>query len=160
MFDGAFPVERAKYIEAAANPTIKKWYGNRDASSTTERRKWNALGKSSLNIAPEPIQYETHNTVNVVSDALRRMRSSGYVTSAKVRAKPGNGLTPSWASGPLVRSEFQSVVPIVGDPVHGQYTTMKKKGVIPPPPMMFDTGLYHRVRHRQPFVLFQAPLYH
>jgi hypothetical protein len=188
MCDGNFSLERVKYTTESSlltQPLLKKWFGseeNRDASSIIARRKTIALGKHSYKT---PIELTSHNNVNVISDALRRVRSSGYVTSKKIRNKPANGLTPSWEAGPLIRSEnntqcfsiqpkkINSMNPfwktergltcnssLLGDPVHGQYTTMRQKNIIPRRATHFDSGLYNRVRHENRDVTFLPQLYH
>jgi len=178
MCDNEFALERMKYIETAYLPPTKKWYGgNRDASATTARRKTAALG----NRAPKGI----HKNVNVVADALSRVRGSGYVARPKIRANPNNAPTPSWPAGPLIRlpnilrltKEPQKIATwsstshanrelpphFWGDPVHGQYTSMRIKTATFPPtttPTLADSGFYNRFRYRNGGSLSTKPLYH
>jgi hypothetical protein len=190
MCDADFSRERNKYVETSKQPPVKKWFGNRDASATIARRKTVALGKGSLTTAPAPFHLASHNNIHDTADALRRVRGSGYITTPKVRANPANGLTPSWPAGPLVRStvntkqcfitapkKVNSMNPlwkttvadqpplnqasnVIGDPVNGQYTTMRMKSVIPPPSTIFDTGLVGHVRHKNHIITYLPPLYH
>jgi len=66
--------------------------GNRDSSSVTDRRRFNAIGKSSINAANQPIAFSQHNDINTTRDALIRVRSSGYVTTPKIRANLNNNI--------------------------------------------------------------------
>jgi hypothetical protein len=88
----------------------KKWYGNRDASQIIANRRISQIGKGSLNQSGSALSFQTKNDINVRRDALIRTRSSGYVTTPKIRNKPNNGLTPSWPIGPLVRTSAQTAV--------------------------------------------------
>jgi hypothetical protein len=88
----------------------KKWYGNRDASQIIANRRVSEIGKGSLNKNGAAMAFQTKNDINVRRDALIRTRNSGYVTTPKIRNKPQNGLTPSWAVAPLVRTNAQAAV--------------------------------------------------
>ena len=133
--DSDFAQPREQYVRAYGGnvPTTnavkihKKWFGNRDSSAVTERIRYNAIGTGSLNPANKAIKFSQHNNINTVNDALTRVRAGGYVTTPKVRAKPANNLTPAFPAGPLVRTQNKGVVDILGDPTHGQYTTMRTK---------------------------------
>jgi hypothetical protein len=201
MCDADFAMEREKYVQTTTTPDlhqqplIKKWFGLRDSSSIVAKRRTHALGASSINVFPDPVKSSGHNTqnngsilINDTKDALRRVRSSGYVTAAKIRNKPANGLTPSWPAGPLIRvvpdvsclyrtpkkvnstnpywtTEIKSPysafpVPVLGDPAHGQYTTMKQKDIVPPPPTITDTGRFHAFRNRNRPVFNNPTIYH
>jgi hypothetical protein len=119
MCDADFSLERLKYTESSLNPA-KKWFGNRDASVTTSRRKTAALGSGSIRVAPLSQRLGTHNNINVVNDALTRVRAGGCVPCAKARNRPKNAPTPSWPAGPLVRSAG-------GVGINQCYTTQPKK---------------------------------
>jgi hypothetical protein len=162
----------AKFIrsrELEIQPLIKKWLGNRDASSFIAQQKTNALGKSTFISYPNIHKFSAFNKPDI-SQALQRVRRSGYVTSAKIRNKPGNAPVPSWPAGPLIRScEAECVIdypawyrhrPVVGNPTQGQYTTMRSKGV-PAPPTMADTGVVRPFRYRSAVTNTDPPVqYH
>jgi hypothetical protein len=185
MCDAALAGERQKYLHIRGGYVAphKKCFGNRDASAVTARHKTAAVGAVA---AVAPHKASTHNDINVTRDALARVRGSGYVTTAKVRAKPHNGLTPSWPAGPLfrpVQNTCYYVTPkkvnntnvywlsntgpaaqlnnVVGDPTGGQYTTMAIKQVLPAGATVTDTGLYNRFRHgAAASSVAPTPLYH
>jgi hypothetical protein len=90
--------------------TNKKWFGNRDASQIAANRRINAIGQGSHNSTGKPMAFETKDDINVRSDALRRVRNSGYVTTPKVRANPNNAPTPSWPVAPLIRTSHRAPV--------------------------------------------------
>lgn len=120
MCDSDFSLERLKYTDSIIKPA-KKWFGNRDASVTTSRRKTAALGAGSIHVAPQSQRLGTHNNINVTRDALTRVRAGGCVPCAKARNRPKNAPTPSWPAGPLVRSGVMS------RGINQCYTTQPKK---------------------------------
>jgi len=64
----------------------KQIYDPHNASSRMERLKMQAIGQGSMRIMPgEELRFKAPN-VNDPRDAMRRMRSGGYVVPAKVRA--------------------------------------------------------------------------
>jgi hypothetical protein len=153
--DSDFAQSREQYVRSQnavpvsnAVKNQKKWMGNRDSSSVTERRRFNAVGKSSINATNQPIAFSQHNDINTTSDALRRVRSGGYVTNPAVRAKLGNNLTPHFPVAALVRTQNQGPAIVYGDPVHGQPNIMLAKQPINNfIPVLTDTGLFNRVQN-------------
>lgn len=101
-----------KSADSIYNYPQKKWLGNRDASQVTYNRRVSNIGTGSLNADGVPMSFTTVKDVNTVNDAIRRTRAGGSVVPPKVRARRTNAPTPSWATGPLVRSQFQSIYPI------------------------------------------------
>jgi len=68
---------------AAYNPQ-KKWIGgNRDASQITTGRRMNGIGYGSVNASGKAISFTAPREVNVVRDALLRMRSAGSTVPKK-----------------------------------------------------------------------------
>jgi hypothetical protein len=170
--DSNFSHPREQYVRAYSNLSVsndvkqhKKWFGNHDSSAITERRRYNAIGTGSLNASGKPINFSGKSAdMNVNRDALARVRGSGYVTTPKVRAKPahvGSALTPGFPAGPLVRTQNRAPVHVLGDPTHGQYTTMRMvqpiQNFIPSLP---DTGFFNRYRKGGQVSNFQTVLYH
>jgi len=166
-----FAQPREQYVRVHSNipqsnevKIQKKWIGgNQDSSSVTERRRFNAIGNGSLNAANKSIKFSQHNDINTTYDALVRVRGAGYVTSQKVRHKPatvGDAMTPKFPAGPLVRSQFQAPVDVLGDPTNGQYTTMRlKEPVNNFIPVLPNTGYFNIYRKRQ-VSNFQPVFYH
>ena len=77
----------AATITAAEATKRKQIYDPHNASSRMERLKMQAIGQSSMRVKPgEELRFKAPN-VNDPRDALRRMRSGGYVVPAKVRAR-------------------------------------------------------------------------
>ena len=77
------------------------------------------------------------------------------------KAKKGNNLTPAYPAGPLIRTDNKSVVKVMGDPTHGQYTTMRQHttnntfiSTLP------DTGFTNRRRKSYQHTVAQPVLYH
>ena len=109
--DGEFASDRAKY---AANYTqnthvvsSKKWMnGNRDASSTAERRRVRALG-TSLNTAGGAYSNMSKREQNTRTDAICRVRAGGANVPQKVRHRPGasGAPAPSFGAPHLVRTK-------------------------------------------------------
>ena len=119
--EGEFAMDRRNYTETVnsglshktnLNYPQKKWLGNRDASQVTYNRRVSNIGTGSLNADGVPMSFTTVKDVNTVNDALRRARAGGSVAPPKVRARRTNAPTPSWATGPLIRSQYQSIHPI------------------------------------------------
>jgi hypothetical protein len=169
--DSQFSQAREQYVRAHSNvqqtnevKIHKKWFGNRDSSAVTERRKYESVGTGSLNASGKPMSLSGNgNDHNVRIDALARVRGGGFVTSAKVRAKPahiGTAMTPGFPAGPLVRTQNKAPVVVLGDPTNGQYTTMRMKqpanNFIPTLP---DSGFFNRYRKTQ-VSNFQTVIYH
>lgn len=158
--DSHFSQSREQFMRAYSLPLAnsienqKKWFKNRDSSSVIQKKRYNAIGNGSLNATNQPIQLSGQgNDVNRVKDALTRVRGGGYVTSAKVRAKPyttGSALTPAYVAGPLIRTQNRSVVEVLGDPTNGQYTTMREKQPINNfIPVLPDSGFFNIYRKTQ-----------
>ena len=81
------PTAVATTITAAEATKRKQIYDPRNASSRMERLKMQAIGQSSMRVKlGEELRFKAPN-VNDPRDALRRMRSGGYVVPAKVRAR-------------------------------------------------------------------------
>ena len=77
----------ATIITAAEATKRKQIYDPHNASSRMERLKMQAIGQGSMRVKPgEELRFKAPN-VNDPRDALRRMRSGGYVVPAKVRAR-------------------------------------------------------------------------
>jgi len=77
----------------------KKWIGgNRDASQVTTNYRNSQIGTGSVNAGGKPIAFTTYKDVNVVDDALRRVRSGGAVAPPKKAVSPIRtyGPTPSF----------------------------------------------------------------
>jgi hypothetical protein len=74
-------------ITAAEATKRKQIYEPHNASSRMERLKMQAIGQSSMRVKlGEELRFKAPN-VNDPRDALRRMRSGGYVVPAQVRAR-------------------------------------------------------------------------
>jgi hypothetical protein len=67
----------------------KKHFGSRDASSITERRKYQALGKSVVNATGEPMSLISTKDVNDTKQALTRVRAGGYMVPPKQSGSKG-----------------------------------------------------------------------
>lgn len=135
-----FAINRSKYFETLETiPTSisqtkqKKWYGgtkNKDASSITSKNKFNQIGIGSFNAKKELSSYTSQKNIQIdpiqkKCDALRKVRSAGYVTTPKVRNSTNhlNGFIshrPTYGHNlpKLIRSENKSVVFYTGkDPL-------------------------------------------
>ena len=78
----------AATITAAEATKRKQIYDPHNASSRMERLKMQAIGQSSMRVKPgEELRFKAPN-VNDTRDAVRRMRSGGYVAPAKSWNKP------------------------------------------------------------------------
>lgn len=65
----------------------KKWYGNTTSSLRTDKVKYQAIGKGSMNASGTDNSFINTKDVNVTSSALRRTRAGGYVVPPKVTNK-------------------------------------------------------------------------
>ena len=90
--DSMFSAGRTTFMRASAPLNIgvaeatkrKQIYDPHNASSRMERLKMQAIGQSSMRVkSGEELRFKAPN-VNDPRDALRRMRSGGYVVPAKV----------------------------------------------------------------------------
>ncbi len=166
--DSLFSQGRQQYYRAHSSIPVtnatqihKKWFRDQSSSSVTQRRQYDAIAQGSLNFGETPMHLSAGVEKNTVNDALRRVRSSGYVTTKKVRAKPANALTPSFPAGPLIRTDQRAPVAVWGDPVHGQYTTMRQKEPLNLfIPWLTNSSYYNRVRKSQGVAMTQTVLYH
>ena len=88
---GSFATGRQNYVGtvSAINATTqpqrlaKKWYGNRDSSTATAKRRYIGIGKGSYNDANVPTSFTNTSDKNMVGQALNRVRSGGYVVPPK-----------------------------------------------------------------------------
>ena len=80
----SFAMSRLEYVRALPTNTIKKWYGNRDASQITANRRISEVGLGSLNATASPMSYKTTVDNNTARLALNRVRSGGAVKKAKI----------------------------------------------------------------------------
>uniref|UniRef100_A0A6C0DLP5 Uncharacterized protein n=1 Tax=viral metagenome TaxID=1070528 RepID=A0A6C0DLP5_9ZZZZ len=101
--NSSFELARKTYIETYTGENNvtrlkndKKWYGNRDASQVTSNRRNNQVGVGSLNASKQQMSFTNHKDVNVVNDALRRVRGGGAVAPAKKGANRNNAPTPGF----------------------------------------------------------------
>ena len=78
-----FSAAREVYTETTPDTSMKKWYGNRDSSSVTERRKNNAIGKGSINANNNALAFTSFTEKNTVNSAIRRTRAGGSTVPAK-----------------------------------------------------------------------------
>lgn len=65
----------------------KKWYGSTTSSLRTDKVKYQAIGKGSMNASGADNSFINTKDVNVTSSALRRTRAGGYVVPPKVTNK-------------------------------------------------------------------------
>jgi hypothetical protein len=166
--DSVFSQGREQYMRSHSSVSTtnatqlhKKWSRCQDSSTVTQRRQYDAIANGSLNFNEQPMNLAAHVEKNTVDDALRRVRSGGYVTSKKVRAKQGNAPTPSWKAGPLQRTDQRAPVTEWGVPTNGQYTTMRGKGQMNFfIPTLTNSGFYNRVRMQTQPAPTQPILYH
>ena len=124
MADGAasFAQNRVLYADtyqpAQTQTTYltKKWYGgsaNRDSSDITKSRQYTEVGVATLNAQGGPLSFETKHD-NSRRDALTRVRAGGAVVPKKVAAAriTSNTPAPSFGKAPLIRSEYQTFLPV------------------------------------------------
>lgn len=80
-----FSMGRLLHTNTIAQNAHKKWVGgSRDASQITRNRTVSAIGKGSMNTANTQNSFVSNTSKNVVNDALRRMRGSGYVVPPRI----------------------------------------------------------------------------
>lgn len=95
----SFSMGRQVFMEtytANAQLSQKKWIGgNRDASQVTTNYRNSQIGTGSLNAAGKPMSFTTYKDVNVVDDALRRVRSGGAVAPPKKAVSPSITYAPT-----------------------------------------------------------------
>lgn len=88
-----FQLARHNYIESyhpklsVEEKQIKKWYGNKDASSVIANRRNNSVGVGSLNASGGLYSMTTYKDNNYQRAALNRVRSGGYTVPPKVYNK-------------------------------------------------------------------------
>jgi hypothetical protein len=83
----------------------KKWIGgNRDASSITEKYRNNQIGTGSLNANGNLMGFTTYKDINVVDNALRRVRSGGSVPPPKKANSPNKIYAPSPSFRPMTQN--------------------------------------------------------
>lgn len=80
--DASFQIGRRSYVDTEPNTSQMKWYGNRDASDVSRRKRVFAIGKGTFNDLGKPTAF-TSQQKNIVNTALRRSRAGGYVVPAK-----------------------------------------------------------------------------
>ena len=95
----SFSMGRQVFIDtySATNAQLsqKKWIGgNRDASQVTTNYRNNQIGTGSVNANGALMGFTTYKDINVVDNALRRVRSGGAV------APPKKAVSPSRTYGP------------------------------------------------------------
>jgi hypothetical protein len=90
-------------------PVQKKWMGstNRDSSQITTNRRTNSVGKGSLNYSNQPVSFTSSDQVNVVNDALRRVRAGGAVAPPKKNASPSHTYVPSPGTHPYMQPGYK-----------------------------------------------------
>jgi hypothetical protein len=81
-FVGATPVTP----NTEAHKIEKKWFGNRDASSVTSRRRYNSVGENSLNANGGLMSFTSYKDINDTNNALRRVRAGGATVPPKANA--------------------------------------------------------------------------
>lgn len=92
--------------------TNKKFFGNRDASEVIRNRRVNEVGLGTLNANKIPTSFTNTVQTNTVRDAITRVRAGGAVAPAKKRALKTNGITPSFPTKPLIRTQNRTIQPI------------------------------------------------
>ena len=107
---GSFAIGRQNYVDtvSAINGTTpsqkvaKKWYGNRDASTSTANRRIIGIGRGSFNAANVPTSFTNTADKNIVGQALSRVRSGGYVVPPKCVNGSGTAGVPFYGGIPVV----------------------------------------------------------
>jgi hypothetical protein len=98
--ESSFEMGRHTYVKTLPKPgelsKHKKCYGNHDASQITANRRNTQIGLGSLNASGKPMSFTTFKDVNVVNDALARVRGGGAVAPAKKGANKNNAPTPTF----------------------------------------------------------------
>lgn len=100
---------RPTVFDGTHAPVQKKWMNstNRDASQITTNRRTNSVGTGSLNYSNQPMSFTSHNQVNVVNDALRRVRAGGAVAPPKKNFSPSHTYVPSPGTHPYMQPGFK-----------------------------------------------------
>ena len=81
--ESSFQLSRKTYVDTVPNTSQMKWYGNRDVSDVTRRRRVFAVGKGTFNDLGNPLSFTSSAEKNTVNSALRRTRAGGSVVPAK-----------------------------------------------------------------------------
>jgi len=99
---------RPTVFDGAHAPVQKKWMGstNRDASQITVNRRTNNVGSGSLNYDNKLMSFTAYKDVNVVNDALRRVRAGGSVAPPKKAASPSQTFVPSPGIHPYMQPGY------------------------------------------------------
>jgi hypothetical protein len=94
--DGTSSFSRGKMLYTGATHSntnvqdyTKRYMGNRDASSITARRKYQAMGKSVVNTSGEPMSLISTKNINDTKQALARTRAGGYMVPPKKNVTKG-----------------------------------------------------------------------
>jgi len=100
---------RPTVFDGTSAPIQKKWIGsnNRDASQVTTNRRTYSVGTGTLNYANQLMSFTTYKDVNVVNDALRRVRGGGTVAPPKKAASPSHTYVPSPGTHPYMQPGFK-----------------------------------------------------
>jgi hypothetical protein len=107
-----FSMGRHVFMDTYTNKTItnaqqnqKKWIGgNRDASQVTTNYRNNQIGTGKLNATGELMGFTTYKDINVVDNALRRVRSGGAVAPPKKAVSPSKTCVPAPAFRPMTQN--------------------------------------------------------
>jgi hypothetical protein len=107
-----FSMGRHAFVETYPSKTLsnlqnnqKKWIGgNRDASQVTATYRNNQIGTGSLNAHGLPISFTTYKDINVVDNALRRVRSGGAVAPPKKAASLSKTYVPTPSFRPMTQN--------------------------------------------------------
>jgi len=93
-------------------PVQKKWMGstNRDASQITSNRRTNNVGTGSMNYDNKLMSFTAYKDVNVVNDALRRVRGGGAVAPPKKAASPSQTYVPSPGIHPYMQPGYKGKI--------------------------------------------------
>jgi hypothetical protein len=89
-------------------PIQKKWMGstNRDASQIISNRRTNNVGSGSLNYDNKLMSFTAYKDVNVVNNALCRVRGGGAVAPPKKAASPSQTFVPSPGIHPYMQPGY------------------------------------------------------
>jgi len=91
--ESSFAMGRQQYIHTEPISLGRKWYGsssNRDSTAIIQKKKMNAIGNGSLNLAGKSLSFAGHNDINTTRDALVRVRNLGCAVPNKCRFKNMN----------------------------------------------------------------------
>jgi hypothetical protein len=94
-----------KVFDGTSTAKQKQWYGNRDASEIIRKNRVNSVGLGSLNSQGQSLNFESHANVNIVNDALRRVRGGGAVAPKKKNHNTHNSTTPAQSFIPWIRPQ-------------------------------------------------------